>query len=112
MDLKGKTAFVTGGSGDIGGAIARALAVAGADVAISYLGHVKGAAATVDAVQAAERRSLAVPLDQRDPAAIDAAVPAAFHRRVAASHTTSGQRKTFNATPQPTAAAAPGTRSR
>jgi NAD(P)-dependent dehydrogenase (short-subunit alcohol dehydrogenase family) len=36
MDLKGKVAFVTGGSGDIGGAIARALATAGADVAISY----------------------------------------------------------------------------
>jgi 3-oxoacyl-[acyl-carrier protein] reductase len=36
MDLQGKTAFVTGGSGDLGGAIARALAAAGADVAISY----------------------------------------------------------------------------
>ena len=74
MDLEGKAAFVTGGSGDIGGAIARALAVAGADVAISYVGHRKGAAATVDVVQAAGRRSLAVPLDQRDPASIDASV--------------------------------------
>lgn len=37
MDLKGKTAFVTGGSGDIGGAIARVLAAAGADVAVSYV---------------------------------------------------------------------------
>ena len=44
MDLTGKTAFVTGGSGDIGGAIARALAVAGTDVAISYVGHPQGAA--------------------------------------------------------------------
>ncbi len=36
MDLNDKTAFVTGGSGDIGSAIAKALANAGADVAISY----------------------------------------------------------------------------
>ena len=70
--LQGKTAFVTGGSGDLGGAIARALAAAGADVAISYVGHLEGATATVDAVRATGRQSLAVPLDQRDPVAIDA----------------------------------------
>lgn len=74
MDVTGKTAFITGGSGDIGGAIARELAAAGADVAISYVGHLERAAATVDAVQAAGRRSLAVQLDQRDPASIDASV--------------------------------------
>ena len=74
MEIEGRTALVTGGSGDIGGAIARALAVAGADVAISYLGHKQGAAATIDAVRAAGKRSLAVQLDQRDPVAIDAAV--------------------------------------
>lgn len=74
MDLTGKTAFVTGGSGDIGGAIARALAAAGADVAISYVGQAEGARATVEAVQSAGRRSAAVQLDQRDPASIDASV--------------------------------------
>jgi 3-oxoacyl-[acyl-carrier protein] reductase len=74
MDLKGKTALVTGGSGDIGGAIARALAAAGADVAISYVGHLEGAAATADAVHAAGRRGFTVQLDQRDPVSIDAAV--------------------------------------
>ena len=74
MDLKKKTSFVTGGSGDIGGAIARALAAAGADVAVSYVGHMENATATVDAVQAAGRRSLAIQLDQRDSVAIDAAV--------------------------------------
>src|SRR5437762_1872239 len=74
MDLEGKTALVTGGSGDIGGAIARALAQAGADVAISYVGHKRGAAATIDAVWAAGKRSLAVQLDQCDPVSIDAAV--------------------------------------
>ena len=74
MDLKGKVAFVTGGSGDIGGAIARALATAGADVAISICWPAGSAAATVDALRAAGRRSLAVQLDQRDPAAIAASV--------------------------------------
>jgi 3-oxoacyl-[acyl-carrier protein] reductase len=74
MDLTHKTAFVTGGSGDLGGIIARALATAGVDVAISYVGHLEGATATVAAVQAAGRKSLAVPLDQRDVATIDAAV--------------------------------------
>lgn len=76
MDIRGKVAFVTGGSGDIGGAIARALAKAGADVAISYLGYQEGADSTVNAVKAAGRRGLAVRLDQRDPASIDASVDA------------------------------------
>jgi len=74
MDFKGKVAFVTGGSGDIGGAIARALATAGADVAISYVGQWEAAAATVDAIRASGRRSLAVQLDQRAPVAIEASV--------------------------------------
>ena len=76
MDLTGKTAFVTGGSGDIGGAIAQALAMAGADVAISYVGQQGGAASTVDAVTKTGRRGLAVQLDQRDPSSIDAAADA------------------------------------
>jgi 3-oxoacyl-[acyl-carrier protein] reductase len=80
MDLKGRAAFVTGGSGDIGGAIARALAAAGADVAISYLGHPDEARATVDAVRAIGRRGLAVQLDQRDPGAIDGSVDAVVGR--------------------------------
>ena len=74
MDLSGKVAFVTGGSGDIGGAIAKALAAAGADVAVSYIGAADRAAATVDAIERAGRRSAAVQLDQREPESIDAAV--------------------------------------
>jgi 3-oxoacyl-[acyl-carrier protein] reductase len=79
MDLNDKTAFVTGGSGDIGSAIAKALANAGADVAISYVGHIEGANATIEAVRAAGRRGLAVQLDQRDPASIDASVDAVIN---------------------------------
>jgi len=79
MDLNDKTAFVTGGSGDIGSAIAKALANAGADVAISYVGNIEGANATIEAVQAGGRRVLAVQLDQRDPASIDASVDAVIN---------------------------------
>ena len=66
MELDGKVAFVTGGSGDIGGAIAISLAKAGVDVAVSYVGDLQRAAATVDAVKKIGRQSLAVQLDQRD----------------------------------------------
>ena len=64
MDIKGKTAFVTGGSGDIGSAIAKGLAEAGTDVAVSYIGYQEGAAATIEAVRGAGRHGLAVQLDQ------------------------------------------------
>jgi 3-oxoacyl-[acyl-carrier protein] reductase len=74
MNLKGKAAFVTGGSGDIGAAIARQLAEAGADVAISYVGHINGAAATTASVQTTGQRGFAVQLDQRDPQSVEACV--------------------------------------
>jgi NAD(P)-dependent dehydrogenase (short-subunit alcohol dehydrogenase family) len=74
MELSGKAAFVTGASGDIGGAIARVLAKAGADVAVSYVGDAQRANSTADAVRKLGRRALAVQLDQRDPNSIDASV--------------------------------------
>jgi 3-oxoacyl-[acyl-carrier protein] reductase len=74
MDLAGKVAFVTGGSGDIGAGIAKALAAAGVDVAVSFVGHRDGATATSDVVRAAGRRSAIVQLDQRDPASIESSV--------------------------------------
>src|SRR3954463_7314264 len=74
MDIKGKVALVTGGSGDICGAVAKALATAGADVGITYVGSVDRASSSVGAVNAMGRRSAAIQLDQRDPAAIEASV--------------------------------------
>jgi 3-oxoacyl-[acyl-carrier protein] reductase len=76
MDLEGTVALVTGGSGDVGSAIADALAHAGADVAVSYVGHLDGAKTTASTIEAAGRRSLVVPLDQRDPESVEAAIAA------------------------------------
>jgi 3-oxoacyl-[acyl-carrier protein] reductase len=74
MDLNGKVAMVTGGSGDIGAAICVALAQAGCDVALTYVGNTDGAEETAAQVVAAGRRAHQVRLDQRDEASIDAAV--------------------------------------
>ena len=71
MDLNGKVAFVTGGSGDIGKAIAEALAASGTDIAVSYVGEAGRAGAVVEAVRRAGRRGHAVQLDQREPKSID-----------------------------------------
>jgi 3-oxoacyl-[acyl-carrier protein] reductase len=74
VDLNGKVAFVTGGSGDIGRAIAEALAASGTDVAVSYVGDAGRAGAVVEAVRRAGRQGHAVQLDQRDPKSIDLCV--------------------------------------
>jgi 3-oxoacyl-[acyl-carrier protein] reductase len=74
MELTGKVAFVTGGSGDIGKAIAQALAGSGADVVVSYVGDAGRADAAVEAIRKAGGRGHAVQLDQRDPKSIDASV--------------------------------------
>src|SRR6478672_8082136 len=80
MDLTGKVAVVTGGSGDIGAAICAALAAAGCDVALTFVGNTEGAANTVAAVEGHGRAAHAIPLDQRDESSIDAAA-AALHER-------------------------------
>jgi 3-oxoacyl-[acyl-carrier protein] reductase len=74
VDLRGRGALVTGGSGSLGGAISLALAEAGCDIAITYVGNRDGADETARAVQKLGRTACIVQLDQTDPAAIDRAV--------------------------------------
>lgn len=69
--LDGRNAFVTGGSGDIGRAIATALAQAGANVAVSYVGWADGAQECADVVRGYDRKSAHFQLDQRSPHAIE-----------------------------------------
>jgi 3-oxoacyl-[acyl-carrier protein] reductase len=80
MDLTSKVALVTGASGDIGRTIALALAAAGSDVAVSYVGEAGRAEAVVAAVRKAGRQGHTVQLDQRDPASIDACVESVIGR--------------------------------
>lgn len=72
--LAGKVALVTGGSRGIGAAVARQLAAAGADVAITYEKSADLARGVVGDVEAAGRRGLAIAADSMDPAAVRGAV--------------------------------------
>lgn len=70
--LKGKIAFVTGGSRGIGASIAKSLAAAGADVAVSYQNSQKLAETIIADIQAQGRKAIAVKADVRDRVAIQA----------------------------------------
>jgi 3-oxoacyl-[acyl-carrier protein] reductase len=74
MDLTGRAALVTGGSGSLGTAISLALAEAGCDIAIGYVGNREGADETLRAVEKLGRKACRVQLDQTEPAAIEPAV--------------------------------------
>lgn len=80
MELVGKTALVSGGSGDLGGAICRRLAAAGADVAVAYTGNEAGAKAVAAEVEALGRSASIVRLDQADAGSVDRAVAEAAQR--------------------------------
>lgn len=67
LSLSGKVALVTGGSRGLGATTARALADAGADVAISYVVSADKANAVVADIESRGRRALAVQVDQEDP---------------------------------------------
>jgi len=73
-DLAGKAALVTGGSRGIGAAVARALAGAGADVALTYLNSRQAAETVAAEMRALGVRARAVRADQADPAAASAIV--------------------------------------
>ncbi|HEX3514748.1 MAG TPA: SDR family oxidoreductase [Trebonia sp.] len=73
-DLAGKVALVTGGSRGIGAAVARALASAGADVAITYLTSREAAENVAAEIRAKGVRAQSVQADQADPATASAVV--------------------------------------
>jgi 3-oxoacyl-[acyl-carrier protein] reductase len=82
FDLKGRVALVTGASRGIGAAIARALAEAGADIAVNYRARAAEADAVAASVRALDRRALAIAADVSDAAAV-ARMMAAIATRLA-----------------------------
>jgi len=73
MYLTRKVAFVTGGSRGIGAAIAKGLAGAGADVALSYQSNQDMAEAVADEIIALGRKAMIVKADVRDRTSIQSA---------------------------------------
>ena len=73
-ELEGKVSLVTGGSGDIGGEIAKRLGQSGSTVIITYVGAEDLANQTVDEIKAGGGNASALRLDQRDPDEIDALI--------------------------------------
>ena len=82
FDLSGKTALVTGATGAIGGAIARALHAQGATVAISGTRR-----EVLDALAAElKERVHVLPCDLADKDAVEALVPSAEEKMAQARH--------------------------
>jgi glucose 1-dehydrogenase len=70
--LEGKTAIVTGGSGGLGSAFSLALANAGANVGVAFIGNPAPANELVLQIQALGVKSIALEADITDPAAVKA----------------------------------------
>jgi 3-oxoacyl-[acyl-carrier protein] reductase len=84
-NLTGKKALVTGASRGIGAAIAKGLAAAGADVALTYFNSPVDAEATADAIRGMGVRGEAILADAGDGVAVRAAVMLA-HERLGGLH--------------------------
>jgi 3-oxoacyl-[acyl-carrier protein] reductase len=76
LELAGRTAVVIGGSTGIGAATARALAVEGCDVAVTYRSSRAGAEDTAREIRSLGRRAWMAELDLADVAAVGAAAKA------------------------------------
>jgi pteridine reductase len=78
LPLPGRTALVTGGGTRVGAAIARALAGAGADVAVHHASSGAGADAVVDEARRLGRRAVALRADLTDRGALAGLAEAAL----------------------------------
>lgn len=77
LELRGRTALVTGGNTGLGRAIALALAQAGADVALTYFSNTDDQ--TVNDIRALGRRALARSMDAMNSAEVDQVVGEVAH---------------------------------
>ena len=73
-ELNGKVSLVTGGSGDIGGAIAKRLGQSGSTVVITYVGAEEAAEKTVKEIVEEGGQASALQLDQREPKDIESTI--------------------------------------
>ena len=73
-ELNGKLSLVTGGSGDIGGAIAKRLGQSGSNVVITYVGAEEAAKTTVKEILEDGGQASAIQLDQREPKDIESTI--------------------------------------
>lgn len=71
INLKGKTALVTGASGQLGRVMARTLAAAGADVAVHYSKNKESADVVADEIIKMNRRAVVVQADITDEASVN-----------------------------------------